>query len=240
MRVLLARYAGLSSVLVCLLLLSIEGCGGDRYEAQVSAFLNEDHPIASGATYVVLPGRDIQEDPEFKQYRKMAERKLDSLGYKKADFANADIAVLLSYAVDSGRTHQYAQSTPVYGNKGGGTSTVQGMNLSTGQLYTGTVQTPSTYGVVGSKTEVGTYVEYTRTLKMDTFDLTILRSTKNPEQMWKAEVTSVGSSNDLRRVMPVLIETGLRHFGQDTKRQIEYTLRENDENIRTLRGEKPE
>lgn len=228
------------SVLVCLLVLSIEGCGGLRYEARVNAFLNEDHHIASGATYVVLPGHDIEEDLAFKEYREMVERRLDSLGYKKADFDHADIAVHLSYAVDSGRTRQYATSTPVYGQTGGGTSTVQGMNLSTGQLYTGTVQTPSTYGVVGSHTQVGAYTLYTRTLKMDVFDLTAFRSIKTPEHLWEAEVSSAGSSNDLRMVMPVLIEAGFRHFWQDTNRQIKYTLRDDDENVRILRGEKLE
>jgi len=235
--ILLNGSMALSSILVCLLLLSIQGCGGPRYEARVNAIVNEGHSIASGAAYVVLPGRDVEDDLAFKQYRKMVERKLDSLGYKKGDFDHADIAVHISYTVDSGRTHQYATSSPVYGQTGGGTSMVQGMNLSTGQLYTGTVQTPSTYGVVGSQAYVGAYTEYTRALKLFVIDLTAFRSTKIPERLWEEDVSSTGSSNDLRLVMPVLIEAGFKHFGQDTKHQIKYILRHNDENIRALRGE---
>jgi hypothetical protein len=62
-----------------------------------------------------------------------------------------------------------SSTNPVYGQTGGGMSHYSGMT-SSGQLYSGTIMTPSQYGVVGSQTSTSRNTPYKRQLLVDVVD----------------------------------------------------------------------
>lgn len=93
----------------------------------------------------------------------------------------------------------------------------------------------TTSGIVGSQTVAGSTREYTRTLIVDVVDFAYYKNTGQVVSLWKGDITSTGSSNDLRLIMPMLVESGFRHFGQNTKKGITHVYSEYDSNIEKLR-----
>jgi len=64
-------------------------------------------------------------------------------------------------------------------------------------------------------------------------DYQTLRKERKTVSFWKGETDSTGSSNNLRQVMPALIEATFRSFGQNSTDQIMFT--EDDAAIEKLR-----
>ncbi len=213
--------------IVVILAVLMDGCG-TQYHAVVNGFQNREQQIPLQATFVVLPVATKENDLAFQEYARMVERKLEERGYRKADVKAADLAVFISYGIDSGSVRNYSYSMPVYG-----TSNFSGSSFGSGgsSYFSGT-----TSGIVGSQTVAGSVKEYTRTLIVDVVDLAKVRTEGAIVSIWKGEIESAGSSSDLRLVMPVLIEAGFRHFGENTKKGIRHIFRENDIEVEKLRA----
>lgn len=199
-----------------------------RYEVTVNGFRNMNEPIPPQATYAIFQPDGQQNDLAFQEYSKMVEHKLQERGYRKTDIKSADLAILLNYGIDEGVTSYSASSTPVYG-----TSNFSGTAMSStggATFYTG-----QSSGIVSSQTQISSHTVHKRILTLQVIDLSKLRVDGSVVPLWKSETISRGSSSDLRRVVPYLIEGTFMHFGENTKMGIRHTIYEDDQAIEKLR-----
>ena len=213
-----------------LMFLAILETGCTEFHVVANGFQNRDRQLPAQATYAILPVKGQDSDLEFQEYARMVEMKLSERGYRRGDINSADMAIFIAYGINSAGVRNYAYSLPVYG-----TNTFSGSSFGSGGMtnFSGT-----TSGVVGSQTVAGSTREYTRTLIVDVVDYAHYKNTGQIVSLWKGDITSIGSSNDLRLVMPMLVEAGFRHFGQNTKKGITHVYSEHDSDIEKLREEK--
>jgi len=210
-----------------LVFLAILETGCTEFHVVANGFQNRDQQLPAEATYAILPVKGQDSDLEFQDYARMVEMKLSERGYRRGDLNSADMAIFIAYGINSAGVRNYAYSLPVYG-----TNTFSGSSFGSGGMtnFSGT-----TSGVVGSQTVAGSTREYTRTLIVDVVDFAHYKNTGRIVSLWKGDITSTGSSNDLRLVMPMLVEAGFRHFGQNTKKGITHVYSEYDSDIEKLR-----
>ena len=79
-------------------------------------------------------------------------------------------------------------------------------------------------------------VLHTRWLILKLIEGRAYSASKNAEPAWIGEVTSVGTSSDLRELLNYMLVAAFEHFGQDTRRQISTAISADDERVRLLAG----
>jgi hypothetical protein len=215
-----------SQIYLALGMVLLSGCA-TRFAVDVSGFANREKLLPVQATYVLLPVQGKENDLAFQEYAGMVGKKLDARGYKRTDIKSADLAIFLAYGIDDGKIHNYAYSMPAYG-----TTTFSGTSFGSKGI---TQFSGSSSGIVGTQTMAGSYAVYTRLLIVDVVDLSMYRENGTIDSLWKGEISSRGSSDDIRLVMPVLIEAGFKHFGQNTQRKIRHVIFEGDNDVEKLR-----
>jgi len=77
-------------------------------------------------------------------------------------------------------------------------------------------------------------VIYTRWLVLRLVDGRVYRSSQEVKPLWIGEVTSAGSSSDLRRVVNYMLIAAFEYFGKDTGRQVNEVIMEDDERVKLL------
>ena len=214
-----------SAVGLVLLIMFQTGC--TEFHVAANGFQNRDRQLPTQSSYSILPVKGQDNDLEFQDYARMVGMKLSERGYRRTDLSSADMAIFIAYGINSAGVRNYAYSLPVYG-----TNTFSGSSISSGGMnsFSGT-----TSGIVGSQTVAGSTREYTRTLIVDVVDFAGYKNTGQVVSLWKGDITSTGSSNDLRLIMPMLVESGFRHFGQNTKKGITHVFSAYDSDIEKLR-----
>jgi len=151
------------------------------------------------------------------------QRLLNSKGYS-IETHKADYYLLFEYGIDSGRT--VTGTTPVYHS--GGTATAHRFGSYGGSSFT-TIQAPgyTTY-VPYSKTV------YTRWLVLKLIDGNDYRSSQKIEPLWIGEVTSTGSSSDLRKVINYMLIPAFEHFGANTGERLYKEIFKGDKRVKAL------
>jgi len=89
--------------------------------------------------------------------------------------------------------------------------------------------------VIGTRTEYETITTYFRYCKIEAFDLKLFKTTNTEKQLWSTVITSRGSSNDLRMVMPYLLGAAEEYIGVDTGKKLEVVINGNDERVSSLK-----
>ncbi|MFO0839612.1 MAG: hypothetical protein U1D55_13935 [Phycisphaerae bacterium] len=179
-------------------------------------------------------------DLEFREYADMVERLLQSRGFAKAERElDANLVVFLNYGISDPKTQEYTYSVPMYGQIGGGGSTYYSGSVYTSKggygTYSGSAYSTPVYGVTGYRSGVGSYTYFVRYVRMDGVNLEKYRQSGTFEPVWKATVTSVGSSGDLREVFPYMLVASADHIGTRTEKALSITLKENDERLAMVR-----
>jgi len=210
-----------------LVVLALFQTGCTKFHVVANGFQNRDRQLPTQSTYTILPVKGQDYDLEFQDYARMVEMKLRERGYRRTDLSSADVAIFIAYGINSAGVRSYAYSLPVYG-----TNTFSGSSLGSGGM---TTFSGTTSGVVGSRTVAGSTQVFSRTLIVDVVDHAHYKNTGQIVSLWKGDITSTGTSNDLRLVMPMLVESGFRHFGENTKKGITHVYSEYDSDIEKLR-----
>ena len=193
---------------VALSLILLSGCAG-FVKSQVSVFhqLGET-PVPK--TYVFVPLEGQENSLEYKTYIQLVRQQLSKFQYSEAaSNETPDVVIALSYGIDSGK--ERLASIPIFGKTGVSSSTTYGTLNTYGNYgtYSGTTTYTPTYGVVGSSTVSRT--EYNRGLWLYIVDAKSV-GTKNLNVLYEASVKSSGSSAQLPRVMPAMIEALFKKF----------------------------
>ena len=79
-------------------------------------------------------------------------------------------------------------------------------------------------------------VLHTRWLILKLIEGRAYSASKNAEPAWIGEVTSVGTSSDLRELLNYMLVAAFEHFAEDTRRQISIAIPADDEKVRLLAG----
>jgi len=225
-----------------LILLLLQGCAASSSAPSFRVGVDSivDPSVQQKIKYFLFPA-DSSVSPNdlyFKEYSNYVEKVLTKQGYEKTNIADAQILILLQYGIGDPVTKYYSYSIPVFGRIDQGDATVTSRtssygslgNLSTsGNSTTKTeIKSKPAYGQVGSNTYSDSYTTYFRYLILEAIDIEKYKDTKNLNAIWKTTITSSGSSNDLRRVVPILVYGASNYIGKNTKQRIYLNIEESD------------
>ena len=188
-------------------------------ESNVTSFHTFPPKSAISGTILIVPGKGISPSLEFQSYAARIYSELAKSGLTAAATpTTANFVGVFTYGIDSGRDYVY--STPIFGQTGGGTTFHSGSVYGTGgsASYTGSSYTPAAFGITGSRTDFD--VLFTRVA-----ELSISRRSDS-NLVWQGRNLSSGSSGEIARVLPTMIQALLKDFpGQSGKtRFIELPL----------------
>ncbi len=185
-------------------------------------------------SYVLLPGNKEGKisDLQFQEFAAFTEKALDARGFRKASSIDeAQIAILLSYGISEPQIYNYACSEPIYGHIGNsfsGSSTTIHLFGKSFTYAENTQHTPS-YGVVGSTTRLNTQVIFSKHMGITGVDLEQFKKTgtlEEAQEIWSTKAQSLGASNDLREIFPVLLIASQKHIADNTQKMVSYSIRD--------------
>lgn len=190
-----------------ILTFTLSGCAS-MLHSHVSTF-HELQPYTS-KTYTMRPFKDQQGSLEYKTYASIIKRNLDARGFREVPFEEAELAVLFSYGIDSGK--EIVSSYPIIGQTGSAGSYTTGTITSYGNManYSGTTSSIPRYGVVGSG--VARRTEYMRFLKLEMVDAAQHRKDGTIHLVYEAKVDSAGSTAQLAAVLPLMVKSLFEDF----------------------------
>ncbi|MBI4209380.1 MAG: hypothetical protein HY538_06715 [Deltaproteobacteria bacterium] len=178
-------------------------------------------------------------DLEYAEYSNYVRRALISSGYVPSEkFDEIEIFIFMSYGIGDPITAYKTYSVPQYGKISGGTSSFSALTAGTGGTSStiGTITEPTQYGVVGSRTQVRSETTYFRYLVLEAIDAGAFKKDKKIIPVWKTTVTSRGSSDDLRRVFPILVAAARPYIGTNTEHKIKVRLKEKNPEVLFIKG----
>lgn len=209
-----------------------------RYEVEVNSFGDYD---MNGKTFVIIPADEKvnSTDLEFKEYSGCICKTLASTGAREASsILEADICILMHYEITN-QSYSETVSVPVWGKTGissittntystGSSNTYANASVSaygnsaygSGSSYTnGSSNTTSTtnvnysYGISGYN-NVQRHVEnYLRIINLYAYDN---KNTETPIMLWKSNIMSDGSSNDIRKIIPYMSYVAMEGVNNNT------------------------
>jgi hypothetical protein len=182
-----------------------------RVISNVTSFHNITGTITKRTIKVLPFDKSLESSLQFQNYATTIASYLKQSGFSVAvENQTPDYVVFVSYGIGSGKT--IAESTPVFGQTGGGTTTSSGTVYGLGggsSYYSGSSYTMPTFGVVGSRTSTSTV--FTRNLAIDIVDTSSLKSEK-PIKIYEGRVKSIGKCGGVNYVMSEMIESMFRNF----------------------------
>lgn len=155
-----------------------------------------------------LPNRTLRQTERLKTITRV----LFDNGFieSKKDVPKFDIDII--FGVSNPRTK--IDSSPIIGKTGVSSSTTYG-NISSDGSFSSTSYNNPSYGVVGSKTY--SYDEYTRYLIIKGYDT-------SGREVFDSQAFSTGTSNDLDRVLPILVFSMTPYFAKDVPTSVAVPL----------------
>lgn len=223
--------------------LFLSACGGGLLvKSDVDSIVSTSPDAAANKHFVLLPAsKDVDpSDLEFQEYCRYVATALAKHGFEPAKTLNdADVIIFMAYGIGNPQNRQFTYSLPVYGQTGVTSSNTTGTINSYGgyTTYNGTTMYTPSYGITGYQKYTSSTTTYFRYMRLDAIDLKQYRATQKIEPLWKMTVTSTGTINDLRRIMPVLVAASQPYLATNTEHKIEVDLDADDSEVLTIKGE---
>lgn len=196
------------AIIITASLLILSGCAG-FVKSDVAVF----HQLPDSPTptkYVFIPLEGQANSLEYKTYQALVRQKLSEHNFiEVTPEESPEVVIAFNYGIDSGK--EKLASVPIFGQTGVSSSTTYGTLNTYGNYgtYSGTTTYTPTYGVVGSSTVSRT--EFSRGLWLYIVDAKTV-GTKNLNVLYEGSVKSSGSSSQLSRVMPAMVEALFKKF----------------------------
>lgn len=226
------------TVLLIGLSLQLFGCA-TRLAVQVSS-IAEPEISADSKRYVLLNGNaeGQENDLFFREFSAYFIPILEQKGYQKvASRDQADIEVVLRYAVSDGRVGIHTFAHPLYETIGGNTITFTETKTDSGGVTTttqGTVHVPLQTQYVGTVLERSSYVEYTSSVALEAYRIDA-KDTQQRTVLWKTLISSTSESNDLRSVMPVMAAAAAPYLASNSGAAKTVRLEPDDPKVLQIR-----
>lgn len=191
-------------------------------------------------SYYLLPVDSTINTSDFRyiEFSEILEKALTEKGYTRVQsISEAKLLIVINYGMSDAKTYERNLIVPTWGVTGisnvntSGNISVYSNNINYSQ---NTTSTPS-YGITGSRVVNQQYDMYMRYFGIAVFDYEYYRKTNKEKAYWKAVLSSAGSSNDLRRVFPVMIAAGMDYFGSSSRERKIIRIKENDKRVRKLK-----
>lgn len=194
-------------LIVVPLLSLLSGCAG-LIRSDIAVFHELSQSFA-GTMYATVPFKEQEGSLEHMTYEQLLKQELNSKGFREVPLDQAEVVVLMSYGIDTGR--EVVFSYPIFGQTGVSSSYTSGTVQSYGSYgtYSGTTTYTPTYGIVGAMPISQT--RYTRFLRLDILDKKALVQ-QTIKKIYEAKVVSRGSSGQISVVLPSMIKAVFEDF----------------------------
>ncbi|HVP18544.1 MAG TPA: hypothetical protein VMU36_06060 [Spirochaetia bacterium] len=164
-------------------------------------------------------------DLEFAEYAKYVDYALSKAGHQKAkSIDDASEAIFLYYGIGNPGPHRYTFWLP-------GSDTTESSSLTAPDNIIA-YGTWGISGVGGDQQNQGSC----RYISLSAVDLVKYKEERHVLESWRMEISSTGSSNDLRLVFPVMIAASENYLGQDTRKILYRTLTDEDPQVVDMRA----
>lgn len=189
-----------------------------------------DNTADSSGAYFIAPGSEkvSPEDFQFKEVKSFLTASLSMQGYHVVDApTQAKYLILVNYGISDPKEDIKVVSRPVYIPQyiPGKSFSFFGANGS--YLGAATSRGAWTSQYAGQHTETYKTVTYSRWMNIEAIDFNHLKKTKTLKPVWKVLSSSVGSSKDLRFVLPALSYGSVSYINKDTQRELGFTIGSN-------------
>lgn len=209
-----------------------------RYEVEVNSFGEYD---MTGKTFVIIPADENipSSDLEFKEYSGYICKVLATTGaHEINNILDADICILMHYEITN-QSYSETVSVPVWGKTGiksittnsfsiGNSNTSASASVSAygntahgnGNSFTNGISNTTTntsvnysYGISGYNNVQRHVDNYLRIINLYAYDN---KETENPIMLWKSNIMSDGSSNDIRKIVPYMSYVAMEGVNNNT------------------------
>jgi len=202
-----------SLAMICLCV----GCGAS-YQVEINGYSapGQRLQIPDAASITVVADSNVPNPILQKEVAAKIEKLLSENGYHVGQ-EKADFYLLFDYGIDAGRT--VTDAVPIYHP----------------MFYD---EYPFSGFYWHGYTTYMPYSEvlHTRWLILKLIEGSAYRASRNAEPAWIGEITSVGTSSDLRELLNYMLVAAFEHFGEDTRRQISTAISADDERVLLLAG----
>ena len=198
---------------ILLVLLFFTGCSRvvDKYRVTIDAIASEDinNTVIKPITYVIKPlGDETDIDSlRFQRQSKILEKILEKKGYKKVKYKNlAQQIIYFDYGIETVKEETRTYSEP-------------DISFGFGWGYPYRYYSPfwSDFGYT-------TYRTYTKTYRVFNRYIVILSKDQLGNELWRVDISSVGTSNNLSKIVPILLKASEPYIGKDTKEPIKLVV----------------
>ncbi len=213
------------------------------YKVNINA-ISSNEPIDIKRCILIPANSDTTfEDLQYKEYAKYVKNALELRGYSFTnDIKLATTAIAIGYGIGPPEKHIYSYNIPIWGETGVSSTQTTGNIHIYGNYatYSETSYNTPSYGIIGYKTNIGSYTTYTRYITIGAINLKKFKKTKKISEYWHIDIFDQDKSGDLRLVFPYLIAASWVYFGEDTGKIIQTQIYENDPIIDLIRNNKTE
>ncbi len=214
--------------------------GKVRFEVAVDSLASS--PEVPGKTYLLLPSNNgiTGADLEFQEYAEYLKRVLQTKGYVyTTSKEDANLVIYLSYGIGDPQSYHYSYSMPVWGTTGysAARSTIAQTDDDGNTTYKTYTSYVPHYGFRGYRTYTDSVTAYNRFAVIAAYDYDQYKKDEKEIQLWKTTVSSLGTSDDLRRVFPILMTASVQYIATDTEHKVYETVFEDSDEVMKIKGE---
>lgn len=227
----------LKTLAIILFLALIQSCSN-------AVHVSVDSICASNAKektkYILLPGNEncSESDLQFQEFALYTDIVLTERGFEKStNIEKAEIAIVLTYGISEPNIYQYSYTVPIFGQTGVNSSYTSGCLNTIGNLtnYSSTTTYEPIYGIVGSNTQTGIAVSYSRYMALFGVDLENYNNTNKVTELWSTKAISTGSKGDLRAIFPYMLTASKKYIATNSRQKIDIELHEKDKEVKKIK-----
>jgi len=224
----------LSVLTTCLVAWLLVGCALTTGDLAVRIRSVSDPVRSAGKNYVLLAGdKDVSSDPHFGELAGYVRRTLAELGYREVGAPSADVIIFLRYGSDTCTIDCNALVRPALYVPDGPTQQL----VPVAAYESGSTPLASRLSYASSDTEVTVITPvsavYYRWFSLEAVDAHASKRLT----LWNIAAVASGYYPDLNRVFPILLAASKPFIGRATKKEVVVRLREDDEEVRSIRGD---
>jgi hypothetical protein len=189
----------------------------NKYRVTLDAISNSDRLIKP-TTYIIKPlGDDTNiNDLKFQRQSSRLAEILNLKGYKKVSYENlAEQIIYFDYGIEKIKeeTRTYSEPDVSFGFS-------WGYPYRYGYPY---------YSPFWSDVGYSSYRTYRKTYKIFNRYIVILSKDQLGKELWRIDVSSLGESNNLQEIVPILIRASKPYIGRNIEKPVNLVLEENEE-----------
>jgi hypothetical protein len=223
------------AIITCLAAWSLLGCAATaEYAVRIRSI--GDPALPAGRNYVLRPGdKDASSDRQFGELAGYVRRTLAELGYREVEVPDsADIVVLLRYGLNPSSIDLDRLVRPTRYRPDGAIRIVPAIAYSPGTPLwpsRGLTYAPS-YAEAAPHIAPVSRV-YRRWLSLEAVDA----HASEKVTLWKIAAIESGYYPDLKRLFPIMLAACKPFIGRNTKKEVVVYLKEDDEEVSSIRGD---